>query len=250
MAFSRQLTASFDNALKQDQHFLCLEVQTGSIGESLLQKTVERSNTLQNYLLSRDIADPNIRSGAIGFEKKYHISDLNMPEIDELDFILTSKNFEARRLARILSSIKKESHHSEIYSTLTPEIVSPIRFRNWYIQRLRRKKRRSTRLNRKLNVATNGIIPEEYMAQMIGELIPTAQIFPRVNINGSVNIPNASGNLEFILDKEDDLSKELDLIIIAEGDEIYNAMDSLVTSKYRFKDLKSRLLYERTLIDP
>jgi len=173
---------------------------------------------------------------------------LNIPEIDELDFILNSKNFEAKRLERILSSIKKESHHSEIYSTLTPNIVSPIRNRNWYIQKLRKKGRRSTRLNQKLNVDTNGIIPEEYMAQMLGELIPTAQIFPRVHINGSVNIPNASGNLEFILDEEEGLRNELDLIIIAEGDEIYNAIDSLVKSKYRFKDLKSRLLYERTLI--
>ena len=248
MAFSKQLTASIDNALKHDQYFLNLEIQTGSIGESFLQKTVERSNTLRNYLLSRNIADPNIISGAIGFEKKYHISDLNIPEIDELDFILNSKNFEARRLERILSSIKKESHHSEIYSTLTSNIVSPIRNRNWYIQKLRKKGRRSTRLNRKLNVDTNGIIPEEYMAQMFGELIPTAQIFPRVHINGNVNIPNASGNLEFILDEEEELRNELDLIIIAEGDEIDNALDSLVKSPYRFKDLKSRLLYERALI--
>ena len=77
MAFSRQLTASFDNALNQDQYFLGLEVQTGSIGESLLQKTAERSNTLRNYLLSRDIAEPNILSGAIGFEKKYHLNKTN-----------------------------------------------------------------------------------------------------------------------------------------------------------------------------
>ncbi len=57
MAYSRQLAAAFDNALRQDHGFLFLEVKTGAIRDSTLKKTVDRAQTLEDYLMSRDLLD-------------------------------------------------------------------------------------------------------------------------------------------------------------------------------------------------
>ncbi len=221
MAFSKQLTAAFDNALRQDYTFLFLEVKTGALRDSTLNNTLERATTLENYLTSRELGEPKIYSGAIGFDKGHSIGDLNLSAIDELDLIYGSNKFESARLERILSNMRKEKRHSELFSVLSPEVVAPIKNRAWYMRKLRRKGHHRTRLNSPLNEATNGIIPEEYVAQILGELIPTAQIFTRVNINGSINIPNTSGNLEYMINEDEHGSrKELDVILMAEQEQV------------------------------
>jgi len=250
MAFSKQLTSAFDNALRQDYAFLFLEVKTGTIRDSTLVSTVERANTLEDYLTSRELGEPKIYSGAIGFDKSHSVSDLYLPAIDELDLIYGSNKFEALRLERILSNIRKEKRHSELFSVLSPEVVAPVKNRAWYMRKLRRKGHQRTRLNSPLNEATNGIIPEEYVAQMLGDLIPTAQIFTRVNINGSINIPNTSGNLEYMINDEENGSRnELDVILMAEREKIGDALVKIHQPPYRLVNLKSKLQLERRLRD-
>ncbi|MBT4134995.1 hypothetical protein HOE39_01490 [Candidatus Woesearchaeota archaeon] len=250
MAFSKQLTSAFDNALRQDQGFLFLEVKTGAIRDTTLTNTVARAKTLEDYLTSRDLGEPKVYSGAIGFDKSHSVGDLYLPAIDELDLIYGSNRFESLRLERILSNMRKEKRHSELFSVLSPEVVAPVKNRAWYMRKLRRKGHRRTRLNSPLNEATNGIIPEEYVAQMLGELIPTAQIFTRVNINGSINIPNTSGNLEYMINDEDNGSRnELDVILIAEREKIDEALVKLHQQPYRLIDLKYKLQLERRLRD-
>jgi len=248
MAFSKQLTAAFDNALRQDYAFLFLEVKTGALRDSTLNNTVKRATTLEDYLTSRELGEPKIYSGAIGFDKDHSVGDLNLPAIDELDLIYGSNKFEASRLERILSNMRKEKRHSELFSVLSPEVVSQIKNRAWYMRELRRKGQRRTRLNSPLNESTNGIIPEEYVAQMLGELIPTAQIFTRVNINGSINIPNTSGNLEYMINEEENGSRnELDVILMAEQEKVEEALVKLYQKPYRLIDLKYKLQLERRL---
>jgi len=250
MAFSKQLTAAFDNALRQDYTFLFLEVKTGALRDSTLNNTLERATTLENYLTSRELGEPKIYSGAIGFDKGHSVGDLNLSAIDELDLIYGSNKFESARLERILSNMRKEKRHSELFSVLSPEVVAPIKNRAWYMRKLRRKGHRRTRLNSRLNEATNGIIPEEYVAQILGELIPTAQIFTRVNINGSINIPNTSGNLEYMInDEENGAHNELDVILMAEKEKIDDALVKLHKTPYNLVDLKYRLQAERRLRD-
>jgi hypothetical protein len=248
MAFSKQLTAAFDNALRQDYAFLFLEVKTGALRDSTLNNTLERATTLEDYLTSRELGAPKIYSGAIGFDKDHSVGDLNLLAIDKLDLIYGSNKFEASRLEKILSCIRKEKKHSELFSVLSSEVVAPIKTRTWYLRKLRRKGQRRTRLNSPLNEATNGIIPEEYVAQMLGELIPTAQIFTRVNINGSINIPNTSGNLEYMINEEENGSRnELDVILMAEQELVKEALVKLYQQPYRLIDLKYRLQLERRL---
>ena len=250
MAFSKQLTASFDNALRQEHTFLFLEVKTGAIRDSTLVSTVERANTLEDYLTSRDLGEPKVYSGAIGFDKGHCIRDLYLPAINELDLIYGSNKFEALRLERILANMRKEKRHSELFSVLSPEVVAPVKNRAWYLRKLRRKGQRRTRLNSPLNEATQGIIPEEYVAQMLGDLIPTAQIFTRVNINGSINIPNTSGNLEYMINEEENGSRnELDVILMAEKEKIEEAIGQFSSVPYRLVDLKAKLLTARDLLD-
>jgi len=250
MAFSKQLTASFDNALRQEHTFLFLEVKTGAIRDSTLVSTVERANTLEDYLTSRDLGEPKVYSGAIGFDKGHCIRDLYLPAINELDLIYGSNKFEALRLERILSNMRKEKRHSELFSVLSPEVVAPVKNRAWYLRKLRRKGIRRTRLNSPLNESTNGIIPEEYVAQILGELIPTAQIFTRVNINGSINIPNTSGNLEYMINEEENGSRnELDVILMAEKEKIDDALVKLHKTPYNLIDLKYKLQLQRRLCD-
>ncbi|RZD30423.1 MAG: hypothetical protein CXT77_04655 [uncultured DHVE6 group euryarchaeote] len=248
MAFSKQLTAAFDNALRQDYTFLFLEVKTGALRDSTLNNTLERATTLENYLTSRELGEPKIYSGAIGFDKGHSIGDLNLSAIDELDLIYGSNKFESARLERILSNMRKEKRHSELFSVLSPEVVAPIKNRAWYMRKLRRKGHHRTRLNSPLNEATNGIIPEEYVAQILGELIPTAQIFTRVNINGSINIPNTSGNLEYMINEDEHGSrKELDVILMAEQEQVEEALVKIHQPPYRLINLKNRLQLERRL---
>jgi len=250
MAFSKQLTAAFDNALRQDYGFLFLEVKTGAIRDTTLTNTVERSKTLEDYLTSRELGEPKIYSGAIGFDKNHSVGNVNLSAIDELDLIYGSNKFEAVRLERILSNIRKEKKHSELFSVLSPEVVAPVKNRAWYMRKLRRKGQRRTRLNSPLNEATQGIIPEEYVAQMLGDLIPTAQIFTRVNINGSINIPNTSGNLEYMINDEENGSRnELDVILMAEKEKIEDALVKVYQSPYRLVNLKYKLQLERRLRD-
>ncbi len=245
MAFSKQLAATFDEALKNQLAFLAFEVKTGSVRDSSIKKTHERTNTLDNYLLSRDIEDPILYSGLVGFEKNHHVSDLNLPEIDKLDYIYGTNKFEASSLMDILNNIRKEKKHSEIYSVLTPEIIAPVQNRSWYSRKLKSKGKRRVSLNSKLNEETNGIIPEEYFAQMLGKAIPGSMIFPRVNINGSINIPNSYGNLEFILDEDEQSRNECDLILIAEEEKILQGMDDLIKRPYSFNNIKSKLISKR-----
>jgi hypothetical protein len=250
MAFSKQLTAAFDNALRQDYGFLFLEVKTGAIRDTTLINTLVRAETLEDYLTSRELGEPKVYSGAIGFDKGHSVSDLYLPAIDKLDLIYGSNRFEAARLERILSNIRKEKRHSELFSVLSPEVVAPVKHRSWYMRKLRRKGHHRTRLNSPLNEATNGIIPEEYVAQMLGELIPTAQIFTRVNINGSINIPNTSGNLEYMINNEENGSRnELDVILMAEREKIDEALIKVHQSPYRLINLKYKLQLERRLRD-
>ncbi len=250
MAFSKQLTAAFDNALRQDYAFLFLEVKTGAIRDSTLINTVARANTLEDYLTSRELGEPKIYSGAIGFDKGHSVGDLHLPAIDELDLIYGSNKFEASRLERILFNMRKEKRHSELFSVLSPEVVAPVKHRPWYIRKLRGKGQRRTKLNAPLNESTQGIIPEEYVAQMLGDLIPTAQIFTRVNINGSINIPNTSGNLEYMINEEENGSRnELDVILMAEKEKIDDALVKLHQAPYRLVDLKYKLQLQRRLCD-
>lgn len=250
MAYSRQLAAAFDNALRQDHGFLFFEVKTGAIRDSTLRKTVDRAQTLEDYLMSRDLGEPKLYCGAIGFDKGHSVGDLNLSAIDELDLIYGSNKFEASKLEKILSSMRKEKRHAELYSVLSPEIVAPVKNRAWYLRKLRGKGQRRVRLNSPLNESTHGIIPEEYVAQMLGDLIPTAQIVTRVNINGSINIPNASGNLEYkISDEEDGTRNEMDVILIAEQEKIEEAIDQFGRPPYRLVDLKAKLLTARDLLD-
>ena len=250
MAFSKQLTAAFDNALRQDYAFLFLEVKTGAIRDSTLVNTVARAETLEDYLTSRDLGEPKVYSGAIGFDKGHSVGDLDFPAINELDLIYGSNKFEASRLERILFNMRKEKRHSEIYSVLSPEVVAPVKNRAWYIRKLRGEGHRRTRLNSPLNESTNGIIPEEYVAQILGELIPTAQIFTRVNINGSINIPNTSGNLEYMINEDENGSRnELDVILMAEQEKVEEALIKLPQAPYRLIDLKYKLQLERRLLD-
>ena len=41
-------------------------------------------------------------SGLIGFEKNHYVNDLNLPEIDELDYIIGTNRFDASSLCSIL----------------------------------------------------------------------------------------------------------------------------------------------------
>ena len=246
MAYSKQLTATIDDALRRDLSFLAFEVKTGGIRDSSIKKSVERCNTLESYLISRDISEePSMYSGLIGFEKNHYVSYLNLPEIDELDYIIGTNRFDASSLCSILNNIKKEKKHSELYSVLTPEVISPVKKRPWYPRRLSKKGHRRVSLNSILNQETNGIIPEEYFAQMLGEVIPDSLIYPRVNINGSLNIPNSYGNLEFILDEEEQSKNECDLIVIAEEDSIISGIEQLFSRPYNCRDLKSKLISKR-----
>ncbi len=250
MAFSKQLTAAFDNALRQDYAFLFLEVKTGAIRDSTLVNTVARAETLEDYLTSRKLGEPKVYSGAIGFDKDHSVGDLNLSAIEDLDLIYGSNKFEASRLEKILSSMRKEKRHSELYSVLSPEVVAPVKHRPWYIRKLRGKGQRRVRLNAPLNESTQGIIPEEYVAQMLGDLIPSAQIFTRVNINGNINIPNTSGNLEYMINEEENGSRnELDVILMAEQDKIEAALTKVHQPPYRLINLKYKLQLERRLRD-